>query len=222
MARRRGIVLVLVAIAAAGCGFAGVPGMGPGFGGSRPSVEEPDDPPVPRFTAPVISDEAMERAVQAGLARSDDETWRKIQGCLTPGRSQSSRCWNSCRASAAWGPARSPASSRFARPASIPASAARACSSSKACWTPPTCSWSTSCASTRTPAARARCCRRWSATARRPATSRPPCGSWKAGSAPTRPRCSRSRPFARQQQAQIQSAQGRLGALMGAAASAPR
>jgi CHAT domain len=30
----------------------------------------------------------MERAVQAGLARSDDETWRKIQGCLTPGRSQ--------------------------------------------------------------------------------------------------------------------------------------
>ena len=64
-----------------------VPGMGPGFGGS-PSVEEPDTPPEPRFTAPVISDEAMERAVQAGLARSDDETWRKIQGCLTPGRSQ--------------------------------------------------------------------------------------------------------------------------------------
>ena len=88
MARRRGIVLVLVTIAAAGCGFAGVPGMGPGFGGSRPSVEEPDTPPVPRFSAPVISDEAMERAVQAGLARSDDETWRKIQGCLTPGRSQ--------------------------------------------------------------------------------------------------------------------------------------
>jgi hypothetical protein len=88
MARRRGVVLALLAIAVAGCGLVGVPGMGPGFGGSRPSVEEPDTPPVPRFTAPVISDEAMERAVQAGLARSDDETWRKIQGCLTPGRSQ--------------------------------------------------------------------------------------------------------------------------------------
>jgi hypothetical protein len=29
----------------------------------------------------------MDRAVQAGLARSDDETWRLIEGCLTPGPS---------------------------------------------------------------------------------------------------------------------------------------
>src|SRR5262245_19515259 len=36
------------------------------------------------FTPPTISDEAKERAVQAGLARSEDETWRRIEGCLTP------------------------------------------------------------------------------------------------------------------------------------------
>src|SRR5262245_18120318 len=36
------------------------------------------------FTPPTISDEAKERAVQAGLARSEDATWRRIEGCLTP------------------------------------------------------------------------------------------------------------------------------------------
>jgi hypothetical protein len=34
----------------------------------------------------VISDEAMDRAVQVGLARSEDDTWRMVERCLAPAR----------------------------------------------------------------------------------------------------------------------------------------
>ena len=92
MARTHASVLALMAIATAvaGCGLAGVPRMGLGAGGPHPAIEAPDtDTPVaPAFKAPVISDEAMERAVQAGLARSDEQTWRKVESCLTPTGSQ--------------------------------------------------------------------------------------------------------------------------------------
>ncbi len=92
MARTQASVLALMAIATAvaGCGLAGVPRMGLGAGGPHPAIEAPDtDTPVtPTFKAPVISDEAMERAVQAGLARSDEQTWRKVESCLTPTGSQ--------------------------------------------------------------------------------------------------------------------------------------
>jgi CHAT domain-containing protein len=81
---RAGILFVAVAAAVAGCGFAPIPGMGPTM--RHPSsTEVPETPELPpMLTAPTISDEAMERAVEAGLARSDDETWRRIEGCLTP------------------------------------------------------------------------------------------------------------------------------------------
>jgi CHAT domain-containing protein len=82
------IVLVLVALAVAGCGVAGVPGLDSGVGRLEPVDARAPDVLPPTLVAPVISDEAMERAVQAGLARSDDDTWRLIERCLTPTRSQ--------------------------------------------------------------------------------------------------------------------------------------
>jgi CHAT domain-containing protein len=86
MARALPVVLAVVALAAGGCGLAGVPGLG--LGGFTP-FETPDVADVqPTLAAPVISDDAMERAVQAGLARSEADTWRMIEGCLTPTRSQ--------------------------------------------------------------------------------------------------------------------------------------
>src|SRR5262245_59659638 len=81
---RAGILIAAVAVALAGCGFAPIPGMGPTMRYPS-SAEVPDTPQLPpMLTAPAISDEAMERAVEAGLARSEDETWRRIEGCLTP------------------------------------------------------------------------------------------------------------------------------------------
>src|SRR5262245_56701536 len=81
---RAGILIAAVAVALAGFGFAPIPGMGPTM--RHPSsAEMPETPELPpMLTAPTISDEAMERAVEAGLARSEDETWRRIEGCLTP------------------------------------------------------------------------------------------------------------------------------------------
>ena len=80
---------VVVAIGVAGCGLAGgIPGMGMGAGRATP-IEDTSEADLQRaFTPPVISDEAMERAVQAGLARSEDETWRMVERCLVPQRSQ--------------------------------------------------------------------------------------------------------------------------------------
>ena len=80
---------VVVAIGVAGCGLAGgVPGLGMGVAGPTP-LEGPSEADIQQaFTPPVISDEAMERAVQAGLARSEDETWRMVERCLVPQRSQ--------------------------------------------------------------------------------------------------------------------------------------
>jgi tetratricopeptide (TPR) repeat protein len=77
---------VLVALAAAGCGLVGVSGLGIG----RPPMPEYPDTPIaqPTLVVPPVSDEAMERAVEVGLARSDEETWRLVQRCLTPTRSQ--------------------------------------------------------------------------------------------------------------------------------------
>ena len=81
---RAGILIAAVAVALAGCGFAPMPGMGPTMRhpSSADVLETTQLPPM--LTAPTISDEAMERAVEAGLARSEDETWRRIEGCLTP------------------------------------------------------------------------------------------------------------------------------------------
>jgi CHAT domain-containing protein/tetratricopeptide (TPR) repeat protein len=87
MTRAPAILLVAVVATVAGCGFAGVPGLGPGVDRPAP-VDGALDVRPPTLVAPVISDEAMERAVQAGLARSDDDTWRTIERCLTPTRSQ--------------------------------------------------------------------------------------------------------------------------------------
>ena len=78
-------VLLLLATATAGCGLAGVPGVG--LGGPRTAADLDEGPLPPTFTAPVVSDEAMERAIQAGLARSDEDTWRMVERCLTPSRS---------------------------------------------------------------------------------------------------------------------------------------
>jgi CHAT domain-containing protein len=88
MARTPAIVLAALAIALAGCGLVGIPGLGPGM--SRPApIEVPDASEMPpTLIAPVISDEAMERAVQAGLARSDEDTSRMVERCLEPTRSQ--------------------------------------------------------------------------------------------------------------------------------------
>jgi hypothetical protein len=81
---RAGIVVLTVAVTLTGCGFAPIPGLGPTM--RQPSSAEiPETPELPpMFTPPAISDEAMDRAVEAGLARSEDETWRRIEGCLTP------------------------------------------------------------------------------------------------------------------------------------------
>ena len=81
---RAGAVVLAVAVTLTGCGFAPIPGMGPTM--RQPSsteISQTSELP-PMLTAPTISDEAMERAVEAGLARSEDETWRRIEGCLTP------------------------------------------------------------------------------------------------------------------------------------------
>ena len=86
MTRAPAIVLVLVALAGPGCGLAGVPGPDARLGRSMPAPPGDFDVAQPRLAAPVISDEAMDRAVQAGLARSDDDTRRMLERCLTPGR----------------------------------------------------------------------------------------------------------------------------------------
>jgi hypothetical protein len=68
MARAPATVLAALAIALAGCGLVGIPGLGPGM--SRPApIEVPDASEMPpTLIAPVISDEAMERAVGGGGA----------------------------------------------------------------------------------------------------------------------------------------------------------
>ena len=85
-----GALAIVLAVTLAGCGGVDVPGsLGLGRIALPPDQDsQPIDEQPPAFVVPRLSDDAMERAVQAGLARSDDETWRMIQGCLTPGRSQ--------------------------------------------------------------------------------------------------------------------------------------